>query len=50
MLTRRQVLAASVAATTLGSSVFAQNEKDQALPKVFFDLTIGGKPAGRIVM
>ena len=48
MLTRRQVLAASLAATTLGSSLFAQNEKD--LPKVFFDITIGGKAAGRIVM
>ena len=48
MLTRRQVLAASVAATTLGSSVFAKDEKN--LPKVFFDITIGGKAAGRIVM
>ena len=48
MLTRRQVLAASVAATTLGSSLFAKEKKD--LPKVFFDISIGGKPAGRIVM
>ena len=48
MLTRRQVLAASIAATTLGSSLFAKDEKK--LPKVFFDITIGGKAAGRIVM
>jgi peptidyl-prolyl isomerase F (cyclophilin D) len=49
MITRRQVLAASVAATALGSTLFAQ-DKDKKLPKVYFDITIGGKKAGRIVM
>ena len=49
MFTRRQMIAASVAATTLGTSVFAE-DKPEGLPKVFFDITIGGKKAGRIVM
>jgi len=49
MFTRRQVLAASVAATVLGSSLFAA-DKDKKLPKVYFDINIGGKKAGRIVM
>src|SRR5450631_4285829 len=49
MFTRRQVLAASVAATALGSSLFAV-DKDNKLPKVYFDISIGGKKAGRIVM
>ena len=49
MLNRRQVLAASVATALLGSSAMAQ-KKDQKLPKVYFDITIGGKKAGRIVM
>ena len=49
MVTRRQILAASIAATTLGSSLFANN-KEKKVPKVYFDITIGGKKAGRIVM
>ena len=49
MITRRQVLAASVAATVLGSSLFAAEGK-QKLPKVFLDITIDGKKAGRIVI
>src|SRR6478609_10678812 len=49
MFTRRQMIAASVAATTLGTSVFAE-DKPEGLPKVFFDITIGGKKAGRIIM
>ena len=49
MYSRRQVLAASVASTVLGSSLFAA-DKDKKLPKVFFDISIGGKNAGRIVM
>lgn len=49
MYSRRQVLAASVASTVLGSSLFAA-DKDKKLPKVYFDINIGGKPAGRIVM
>ena len=49
MFTRRQVLAASVAATALVPSLFAAS-KDTKLPKVFFDISIGGKKAGRIVM
>jgi cyclophilin family peptidyl-prolyl cis-trans isomerase len=48
MFTRRQVLATSVAAVALGSSVMAADEKK--LPRVFFDISIGGKPAGKIVM
>jgi cyclophilin family peptidyl-prolyl cis-trans isomerase len=54
MVTRRQILAASIAATTLGSSLFANNlfanNKEKKVPKVYFDITIGGKKAGRIVM
>lgn len=49
MITRRQLLAASVAATALGPSLFAE-ERNQKLPKVYFDISIGGKKAGRIVM
>ncbi len=49
MLTRRQVLAASVAATTLGTSLFVE-AKESSLPRVYFDISIGGKKAGRIVM
>jgi peptidyl-prolyl isomerase F (cyclophilin D) len=49
MMNRRQVLAASVAATALGSSLFA-DDKGKKLPKVYFDISIGGKKAGRIVM
>ena len=50
MFTRRQALAASITATVLGSSLFAADEKPTNLPKVYFDITIGGKKAGRIVM
>jgi cyclophilin family peptidyl-prolyl cis-trans isomerase len=48
MLTRRQVLATSVAAVALGRTAMSADEKK--LPKVFFDISIGGKKAGRIVM
>jgi cyclophilin family peptidyl-prolyl cis-trans isomerase len=48
MLTRREALATSVAALALGSSLMAADEKK--LPRVYFDMSIGGKPAGRIVM
>uniref|UniRef100_A0A7C2P428 Peptidyl-prolyl cis-trans isomerase n=1 Tax=Schlesneria paludicola TaxID=360056 RepID=A0A7C2P428_9PLAN len=48
MLTRRQALATSVAALALGSTAMAADEKK--LPRVFFDISIGGKKAGRIVM
>jgi len=47
MLTRRQALASSVAAVALGKSVLAADKK---LPRVFFDISIGGKKAGKIVM
>ena|SRR5688572_1259916 len=48
MLTRRQVLASSLATIALGrSTLMAQDKK---LPRVFFDISIGGKKAGRIVM
>ncbi len=52
MLNRREVLASSVAAAALGSSLFAEDKKEEEkkLPKVFFDITIGDKDAGRIVM
>lgn len=49
MFTRRQVLSASLAAAALGPALFAA-DKPADLPKVFFDITIGGKKAGRIVM
>jgi cyclophilin family peptidyl-prolyl cis-trans isomerase len=47
MLNRRQVLASSVAAVALGKSLLAADEKK---PKVFLDISIGGKKAGRIVI
>ena len=49
MITRRQLLAASVAATAFGTSLFAEDKK-QKLPKVYLDISIGGKKAGRIVI
>ena len=49
MFTRRQVLTASLAAAVVAPSLFAADKPDN-LPKVFFDITIGGKKAGRIVM
>jgi cyclophilin family peptidyl-prolyl cis-trans isomerase len=49
MMNRRQVLSASVAATALGAALFA-DDTPKKLPKVFFDISIGGKKAGRIVM
>lgn len=48
MLTRRELLVSSVAAAALGTSVLAEDKKK--LPRVFFDISIGGKEAGRIVM
>jgi cyclophilin family peptidyl-prolyl cis-trans isomerase len=48
MFTRRQLLATSVAAVALGRTAMAADDKK--LPKVFFDMSIGGKPAGKIVM
>jgi cyclophilin family peptidyl-prolyl cis-trans isomerase len=49
MLSRRQVLASSVAMAVCGSSLLAE-DKEKKLPRVFFDISIGGKDAGRIVM
>jgi peptidyl-prolyl isomerase F (cyclophilin D) len=49
VFTRRQILAASLATPLLGSSLFA-DDKEKKLPKVYFDITIGGEKAGRIVM
>ncbi len=51
MWTRRDMLAASVAAAAtaaVGASGMAAEETK--LPRVFFDITIGGKKAGKIVM
>lgn len=48
MLNRREALVTSAAAVVLGNSLMAADEKK--LPRVYFDITIGGKPAGRIVM
>ena len=51
MLNRREALAASVAAFTLGNTLLADDkEKRKMNPKVFFDIKIGDKDAGRIVM
>jgi peptidyl-prolyl isomerase F (cyclophilin D) len=49
MITRRHVLAAFVVATVLGPSLFAEDSKPK-LPTVYFDISIGGEEAGRIVM
>jgi cyclophilin family peptidyl-prolyl cis-trans isomerase len=48
MLNRRNVLSLSVAALALGGSVVSADEKK--LPRCFMDITIGEKPAGRIVI
>ncbi len=55
MFTRRQVLAttAAAAAAAFGPSLFAEDKvkaEEKKLPRVFFDMTIGGEKAGRIVM
>ncbi len=51
MLNRREVLAGSIAAATFGSALLADDkEKRKMNPKVFFDIKIGDKKAGRIVM
>lgn len=49
MLTRRQVLTLPIVMSALNSPLFAARKKEN-LPKVFFDITINGKQAGRIVM
>ena len=48
MLNRREVISSTLAAVALGTSVFGEDEKK--LPKCFMDISIGGKPAGRIVI
>ncbi|WP_205847404.1 peptidylprolyl isomerase [Planctopirus hydrillae] len=48
MMNRREALATAVAAATVGSHLFAAEGKK--LSKVYFDISIGGKPAGKIVM
>jgi cyclophilin family peptidyl-prolyl cis-trans isomerase len=50
MLNRRQVLASSVATFAFGRSLLMAQGQDKKLPRVFFDISIGGKKAGRIVM
>jgi peptidyl-prolyl isomerase F (cyclophilin D) len=49
MLTRREALALTATAAVLGPSLYAA-DKEKKLPKVFFDIKIGDKEAGRIVM
>jgi cyclophilin family peptidyl-prolyl cis-trans isomerase len=51
MLNRRQVLASSLTAATLGPMAAAElAAEDKKLPRVFMDISIGGKKAGRIVI
>ncbi len=50
MLTRREVMATSVAAAASVAMGTVAMSADEKLPRVFFDMTIGGKKAGRIVM
>ncbi|MDP1799019.1 MAG: peptidylprolyl isomerase [Planctomycetaceae bacterium] len=50
MLTRRDVLATSVAAAASVAMGTVAMSEDKKLPRVFFEMSIGGKPAGRIVM
>ncbi|HET6424744.1 MAG TPA: peptidylprolyl isomerase [Planctomycetaceae bacterium] len=49
MWTRREMLAASTAAAAT-AVVGATAMAEEKLPRVFFDMSIGGKKAGRIVM
>jgi cyclophilin family peptidyl-prolyl cis-trans isomerase len=48
MISRRNVLSLSVALLALGGSIVGAEENK--LPRCFMDITIGGKPAGRIVI
>ncbi|MBM4075460.1 MAG: peptidylprolyl isomerase [Planctomycetes bacterium] len=50
MLNRREAIATTVAAVTLGQSVFGADEKKNKLPKCFMDITIGSKMVGRVVI
>ena len=46
MLKRREVISSTLAAVALGTSVFGAAKKEN--PKCFLDISIGGKPVGRI--
>jgi peptidyl-prolyl isomerase F (cyclophilin D) len=50
MLTRRNVLALSAALFAFGPIVSAEENDEKKLPRVFFDITIDGEEAGRIVI
>ena len=53
MLTRRQVLASSVAAVALGPAALERSAlaaQEKKLPRCFLDISIGGQKAGRIVI
>jgi len=49
-LTRRQVLASTAAAVAFSPALLAADKEKKMLPRVFFDIKIGDKKAGRIVM
>ena len=46
MLKRREVISSTLAVVALGTSVFGAAKKEN--PKCFLDISIGGKPVGRI--
>lgn len=46
MLKRREVISSTLAAVAFGTSVFGAAKKEN--PKCFLDISIGGKPVGRI--
>jgi cyclophilin family peptidyl-prolyl cis-trans isomerase len=50
MISRRQMLASSVAGLALSQSVSAAKEDKKKLPKCYFDITADGKKLGRIVV
>ena len=51
MLNRRQLLASSMAAAAVGPAALTElAAQDKKLPRVFMDISIGGKKAGRIVI
>jgi cyclophilin family peptidyl-prolyl cis-trans isomerase len=50
MISRRQLLASTVAGVALGDAALLLAQQPKPLPKVFFDMTADGQKLGRIVI